>query len=134
QIETVDPFLAVPALGALYHIPVVIVRFLPTNDGLNVDGPLTNWYSTLADLRQRVDRHTIQTKFILEQGSRFRGYSIGQTAPSLGYRIVQIISVYEDLPPGKPVPGAPGLFFPDYYQILTRFNAQQFVEQQGVKE
>ena len=35
--EKIDPYLATPAQGHLYEIPVVIMRFLPTTDGINLD-------------------------------------------------------------------------------------------------
>ena len=35
--EPIDPYLATPAPGHLYEIPVVIMRFLPTADGENLD-------------------------------------------------------------------------------------------------
>ena len=35
--ETVSDFLASPAIDAQFEVPVVVVRFLPTNDGVNLD-------------------------------------------------------------------------------------------------
>lgn len=133
-IEPIDPYLSTPAGGHLYEIPVVIINYLPTTDGVNVDTAVTNWTSTLEALKTRVNRQTIQSKFMLEEGSRFRGYGNPAALPSLGYRVVRVITVYEELPTGFAAPGNPNLFFPDYNQILNRFGAENYVRNLGVKE
>jgi hypothetical protein len=79
QIETIDPFLATPASGALYEIPVVIIRYLPTTDGkLNDVAYDPDFYTLnqlpLATLKKSIDEYDRQTKFMLETGSRFRQY------------------------------------------------------------
>ncbi len=81
-----------------------------------------------------------RVKFMLEEGSRFRGYANSGTLPSLGYRIVHYVTIYEPLPKG-PVAGpcAPAdcegsWHFPDYHDILARVNAKYWVETRGVKE
>ena len=35
--EKIDPYLATPIPEHLFEIPVVIMRFLPTTDGINLD-------------------------------------------------------------------------------------------------
>jgi uncharacterized repeat protein (TIGR01451 family) len=132
--ETVDPYLATPADGHLYEMPVVILRFLPTSDGINVDSEVTNWISTLDDLKARIDTFDKRIKFILEEGSRFRAYGDPWAIPSLGYRVLEILTFYETLPPGFEVPWNPGWYRPDYNQILTRIGADQYVNDLGVKE
>jgi hypothetical protein len=134
QIEPIAPYLATPAPGHLFEIPVVIFRYLPTLDGVNVDPTVADWHSSLADLKSKIDRDAIQTKFMLEEGSRFRGYQNPSAVPALGYRVVHFVTVYEELPPGFEIPGSPGFYFPDYDQILTRFDAENFVNTLGVKE
>jgi len=133
-VETIDPFLAAPAEKYLYEMPVVVIRYLPTTDGVNVDEATTGLNSTLADLKAQIDTFEKRVKFILEEGSRFRGYKNAAARPSLGYRIAHIVTVYEPVPPGFPVPWNEGWYRPDYNQILTRFDAQTFVNDLGVKE
>jgi len=45
-----------------------------------------------------------------------------------------VVTVYEELPTGFNAPGNPNLFFPDYNQILSRFGAENYVRNLGVKE
>jgi hypothetical protein len=133
-VEPIHPYLSTPAPNHLFEIPVVILRYFPTRDGVNVDPVVSDWNSTLASLRAKIDREAIQTKFMLEEGSRFRGYKDPAAPPSLGYRVIHIVTVFEEMPPGFAAPGNPGIFFPDYDQIITRFGAENFVNNLGVKE
>jgi hypothetical protein len=148
-IETIDPFLATPAAGAVWDVPVVVVRFLPTKDGATLDQQLTAFprppehggtRASLADVKRRIDVFDRRVKFMLEEGSRFRGYSNPAAPPSLGYRIVHYVTFYEPLPLGPVAGPCPpnwcqgNAHFPDYHQILTRVNAEQWVNSQGVKE
>lgn len=138
--EELDPFLTTPAAGHLWEMPVLVLCYIPTADGVHVDPAITGWGSAeapvpLADLRRRIMALTVRTKFALEEGSRFRAYSDPTAKPSLGYRIVDMVTVFEPVPPGKERPwGDPGCHFPDYNQILTRADIAHFVEDLGVKE
>lgn len=132
-VESIDSRLATPATGYLHKIPVVVIRYLPTNDGVNIDPVVADWVGTIAAMKTKLLQESVDAKFMLEEGSRFRGYKTPTAQPALGYQVVHIVTVYEELPPGKPT-GGPGEYFPDYNQILTRFGAQNFVEAQGVKE
>lgn len=134
EVEAIDPYLATPAEGYLYEMPVVIIRYLPTQDGIYLDEVKTGYQSTLEGLKNSIDIYEKRIKFILEEGSRYHGYNDPNTIPSLGYRIVHIVTVYEEVPLGFPAPGNPGSYHPDYNQILTRFNAEAFVNDLGVKE
>lgn len=131
--ESIDPYLATPAAGYLMKTPVVILRYFPTRDGVNLDAAASGDNSTLADVKARMERLEKQHKFMLEEGSRFRGYEDPQSLPALGYQIVKIVTVYEDIPPGFATP-SPGVYFPDYQQILARFGGESLVNNFGVKE
>lgn len=139
--EPVDPFLAAPATGALYEIPVVILRYLPTTDGRTGDVAYDpDYYSLnplqLSAIKQRIDLIDRQVKFMLEEGSRFRGYKDPAARPALGYRVVDYITVYEPTPPGRLITLASGkqVHQIDYHQMFNRFNARRYVEELGVKE
>ena len=134
QVESIDSYLATPAAGHLQTIPVLILRYLPTRDGTTVDTAETGWTSSLNELKAHIDRLTIQTKFILEEGSRFRGYRHPGAVPSIGYQVIRIVTVYEELPKERQVPWNPGVFFPDYNQILDRADIEHYVNDLGVKE
>jgi hypothetical protein len=142
--DTIDPYLATPAAGALYTVPVVIIRYFPTKDGVTLDPARTTPYfpanTTLDTVLSRTKQFDSQIKFMLEEGSRFRGYANPSAPPSLGYKIVDIITLYDEVPDGLLFPPGPnvdidtGVSMPDYVGMLKRAGAQQYVEGQGVKE
>jgi hypothetical protein len=139
--ESIDPFLATPAAGSTYVIPVVIIRFLPTADGVNLDVSMAPDFYTLgeislSDLKRHIDTFDKRIKFMLEEGSRFRGHRDPAAPPSIGYEIVAYITVYEQTPPGPVFYSSQGfpVFGPDMHQIFERFNAELYVNTLGVKE
>lgn len=132
--EVIDPYLATPAAGHLWRMPVVIIRYFPTRDGVNLDAAASGDSSTLADVKARMERLEKQHKFMLEEGSRFRGYKDPGGPPSLGYEVIRIHTVYEDVPPGVTYDPDSGIYAMDYHQILTRFGAERLVNEHGVKE
>jgi hypothetical protein len=141
RVEAIAPYLATPAAGHQFKMPVVILRFLPTADGVTLDPAVSPDFYTSADvtldeLKGRLDRFDVQVKFMLEEGSRFRGYRDPAAPPALGYRVVRLVTIYEPTPPGKVLGEAGGfpVYLPDYRQILERFNARHYVEDLGVKE
>ncbi len=141
KIVTNTGFRATPAVGHLYEIPVVSLRYIPTANGVDVD---TSWAPgywglepiTVATLEQNLDHYDEIRKFMLEEGSRFRDYGGHTVPPSLGYRIVATITVYEPSPPGRINVVANGypLFQSEYIQMFERWNVRDYVEGQGVKE
>ena len=139
--EPIDPYLATPAPGHIYEIPVVIMRFLPTSDGVNLDVSKTPDYWNLGPisleaLKAKIDVFDKRIKFMLEEGSRFRGYKTPSAPPSIGYRVVEYITVYEQTPAGPILEHDNGfpLYAPDYNQIFARFNMEHYVNDLGVKE
>jgi hypothetical protein len=140
RIQTISDYLASPAQGALYEMPVVIIRYLPTADGRNLDVAWSpDFYSLnpipLVQLEETLDLYDPIVKFMLEEGSRFRGYGSQTSQPSLGYRVVAIITVYEPIPPGKPLDQSSlPLYDPDWFQIFERFGMRDYVNKMGVKE
>ena len=118
-----------------------MIRYLPTTDGVNLDTAYAPDFYTLnpiplATLEQTLDNYDKNVKFMLEEGSRFRGYGSQAIAPSLGYRVVASITVYELTPPGKifqTIQGYP-IYTPEQFQIFERFDIQNYVNNLGVKE
>ena len=132
--EDIDLFLETPAAGHLYKMPVVILRYFPTTDGVSLDPVLTGISSSLIDMKAKAERMEKQIKFVLEEGGRFRGYGNPAAFPTLGYEVVKIVTIYEDVPPGFVNPWEAGTYFPDYNQILTRWGSEELVNEGGVKE
>lgn len=140
--EKIDPYLATPAPGHLYEIPVVIMRFLPTKDGRNIDVTKAPDFwdlgeITIEKLKTKIDVYDRRIKFMLEEGTRFRGYKNKNAVPSIGYRVVEYITIYEQTPKGEVnshlKDGTP-LYSPDYHKIFERFNIEHYINNLGVKE
>ncbi len=132
-----EPFLTEPAVGAVYDVPVLSIRYIPTSDGVNVDSSLTDYTGTVSGLLGWINAIEVETKFMLEEGSRFRGYASPGARPSMGYRVVRTVNVFEPLPPDRNFEhptGTSGVYFPDYASILNRFDIQAMIEVEGVRE
>lgn len=132
---------AVAPVTATVVIPIVLINFIPTRDGVAVDASVTGpsgtseWTpGTVSALQDWISTMTTRAKFMLEEGSRYRGYANAASLPYVGYRVVDIYNYYEELPQGFPDPANAARFFPDYHAILTRLTAQNLVEQGGVRE
>ncbi len=139
--EEIDPFMATPAAGAANIIPVLVIRFLPTEDGVNLDvSKVPDFWSlgeiTLEDMKARIDLLDKRIKFMLEEGSKYHGYKDPNAQPMMGYKVVEYITVYEQSPAGKWVVkdknGYP-IYKPDYFQIFERFDVEHYVNDLGVK-
>src|SRR3954465_5801047 len=134
EVESIDPFLAAPAVGAIYEIPVLVINYIPSKDGNNVDPDILG-KATIGDFKKKLLTFNKRTKFMLEEASKYHGYRNPDARPSLGYRILQIVTAYEVMPPGKRAGRkTPAEYHPDYIQILNRFDAGQFVTNRHVKE
>jgi uncharacterized protein (TIGR03437 family) len=151
EIIVPDAALSQPASGSLYEIPVVILRYLPTTDGTGLDVSFSpDFYSlgpiTLTQMKSNIDGFDRNIKFALEEATRFRGYKNPQANPSLGYKVVVYITVYEPVPPGKAPNAAANvqdgstvasplpIYSPDLFSIFGRFGIDQYVNQLGVRE
>ena len=141
EFGPIDPQLSTPAATALYEIPVLILRYLPTTDGVNLDisyAPDHWWLHeiTLADMKADIDREDKRIKVMLEERSEFRGYKNPEAIPCLGYKVVGYITVYEPTPPGEIFRYEEGypVYWPDFHQIFARFNVAHYVNDLGVQE
>lgn len=132
--SNIDPALTVPMAGAVKEMPVVMITYVPTLDGINLDTSETSAVLgnlTVQQLKNRVDRLAIQTKFMLEERTKFRGYKDDASIPYLGYRIVKHLYVYEPMPRLKPHQNGKLV---DYWPIVKRFELEDDVNLGGVKE
>jgi hypothetical protein len=142
RMVTVDPYLATPIVGALWEVPVVLIEYLPTADGATIDtlrnpdfyvaGPMS-----LDSAEKRVLTFAKRRKMGVEQGSRFRGYKDSTALPSLGYRVVKHMIVYDLTPPSSlqrdtRIPGSPA--FPDWFRIFSDLNLEPVMRSQTVRE
>jgi hypothetical protein len=142
EIEDIDPFLSTPGENSIYEMPVVIIRFLPTTDGENLDVVKATGFGqldsiSLSELKNNIDVYNIRGKFMLEEGSRFRGYKNDEAPPSLGYRIMKYITVYDQIPAGDYVIGEDGgvdIYAPDYKYVFDQYNLNNYINNHNIKE
>lgn len=128
----VDQYLATPAENFIYEIPVVIVNYFPMRDAYYLE----HWANFPLDtVKTRNNVYARRIKFMLEEGSRYHGYKDATAIPSLGYRIVKIINIYEHMPMSKTICGwNPDNHYPDYHKVFERINGEYLVNELGVKE
>jgi hypothetical protein len=137
----VDPYLATPAAGRLWEVPVLIIAYLPTADGVNVDVRKNpGFYGpdplTLREAEDRILDIVKRKKMALEQGSRYRGYKDPTALPSIGYRIVGHVIVYELTPASAKRQGNDALspYHADFLRIFQRLEVQRYVDVLGVRQ
>ena len=132
-METIDSRLSAPRSDARFVVPVAIIRYVPA-DGANLSAVAgITPTPTLTALKSKLTSTEVKLKFMLEEGSRFRGYKTTSASPSLGYKVVKIMTVNEEIPPGLPSTTS-DVYFPDYKQIFARLGIKSLVETDGVKE
>lgn len=134
ETEQVPAELATPIPDAHWEMPVVIVQYLPTQDGLRLDQELTGRNDLLGDMRDRTMLFNRRAKFMLEEGTIFRGYKRPQGKPALGYRVMAIYTFYEPFMKGKKVGWKTDVYRPDYKHILSRIDAEEWVNRHAVQE
>ena len=131
----IAPELSTPMANALNDMPVVVISYLPTSDGVNMDTAESGGeggLNTVVAAKSKIAGMNRDVKFSLSEGSRYHGYQNAAARPSLGYRVVKNIIVYEPLPPGKSAGGSAN--FADFNQILARFGGGDWVNGQSVRE
>jgi len=134
----VDSYLATPIENAIWEIPVAIVAFLPTADGINIDvSKIPLFFNleprSLSQIESDILNIFRRKKMAIEQGSRFRGYSDPNARPSIGYRIIEQIIVY-DLIPASPHFEINGVQAADYFTVMTGLGLDSLVNNEGVRE
>jgi hypothetical protein len=152
EIEEVDlttlPFLTSPSNpNAKIIIPVVVVNYYPTLNGVDIDtkrapGLGTSSPITIQNLKNRTIDYLTLTKFGLEEGSKFRGYNNPSQSSNVSFKIVKYVNVYElkrglkdkqDVYMSAQDKLTP-VYQPDYYDVFNKINLQSLVEGGGVKE
>jgi len=119
--------------GPPWEIPVMVVRYLPTSDGVVVDRSVTgDWGESITYTRRKTDSLTAALVAALEDGSRYRAYIDSAAPPSLRYHIVHTEERLEPLPtfdkPGHDVP------MTDYGALAAAHDFAGRVEDEGVNE
>ncbi len=91
-----------------YNMPVLVLRYFPTTDGVNLDSNVTGVVSTLADIRSHVDTIKSETRGFLEEGSKFHGYKDPSAQAGLHYSFIDDNEYLTSLSPGNIISGGWG--------------------------
>jgi hypothetical protein len=158
EIENVDlktvPFLTSPSNpNARIIVPVVVVNYYPTLNGIDIDtkrapGLGTPSPITVEGIKDKTVQFLNLTKYGLEQGSRFRGYNNQSQVSSVSFKIVKYINVYEikrglpgvqkEITDRDPIRFKQDIltpvYQPDYFDVFSKINLKQLIENEGVKE
>lgn len=140
--ENIDPYLSTPVSNNIKEIPVVIIRYLPTIDGTNIDISKATDYGNLGEitidkLKSNIDDYDKRVKFSLEEGSKFRGYKNTNENPYLGYKVIKYLTVYRQIGISNFKIGSEGgkdIFAPDYKQEFDTLGLTNFIKDNNVKE
>jgi hypothetical protein len=140
--EDIDPFLATPADGAKKFINVMVIRFLPTKDGINLDvSKVPGFHSldevTLEEMKHQINQLDKRIKFMLEEATKFRGYKNPDAEPYLGYRVIKYITFFEAPPLSGiekyDINGYP-LYGWDYDKIFKKLGMEYYVNDLNVQQ
>ncbi|BDD05824.1 hypothetical protein [Aureibacter tunicatorum] len=132
--ETIPDFLKTPAENYVKEVPIVIVSYLPLDDNQELDRDVTGAKLSLESMKTKLMRMNIQSKFMLEEGTKYKGYENPDAVPFAGYRVVDYLIVYDDFKEGMEVPWNKGWYRPDYFDVMETIDGKYYVEELGVKE
>ena len=143
EIENVDlstvSFLSTPSNpNAKIIVPVVVINYYPTNNGIDIDTKRAPGYNSLSpitidNMKLRTIDYLNYTKYGLEEGSKFRGYNNPSQLSNVSFKVVKYINVYE-IKKGKMDKIGGIIYQPDYETIFNKINMKSLVENNGVKE
>ncbi len=138
KIAAIDEFLATPAKGSSLQVPVVIINYLPTKNGIDIDTERAPTYwdlspVTIARIKEEIIDKMKLTKFGLEEGSKFRGFNDASALPYVGIQVVGYYNFYEV--PYQKRPGDPTLVSQiDYSTVFATIGMEDLVNTTGVKD
>lgn len=101
EIEYVEVPELKPRSGTSIVVPVVVINYLPTVDGINLDMNRApdNYFnlqnSTLVRAKNKIKTDLIITKYGIEEGSRYKDRGKNVTQTYVGVNVVRYINVYE---------------------------------------
>lgn len=134
EFEPVDPQLKSNGKGLL-TVPVVIINYLPTSDGINLDMNLASdgyyqlKHSTIQQCKTKIKTDKIVDKLSIDEGSRFRDYGRDVVNQYVSIDVVEYINVYK-----LDYIMIGGTRMIDYTKLFNKINMKNYVENKGVKE
>lgn len=138
EVKNIDSYLSTPAPNCQIVVPVVVINYYPTLNGVDIDTQRAPSYwsldpITIEDLKKRTIDILRLTKFAAEEGSKFRGYNNPNALPYVGIKVIKYYNLYE-IKRGMRVPSNSLVFQPDYFDVFSRINLQKAVDSLGAKE
>ncbi len=125
-----------------YNLGVLVIKFIPTADGVNIDTSVTGDVSgTVVGMRSYTDQITAQLETYLAIGSAYHKYSNSAASASILYHVVNTLE-WDTAVPTVPNPfynpggNPPNLYpvRPNYNQIMTNVGICNYVQNLGVNE
>ena len=143
----VPEYLSTPISGSELVIPVVIINWVPSPDGIVVNDSITlvggnmDWGNEVKTGMKvsTVDQwnlsNNLKVKYSIEEGSKFRGYDNPNELPYVGIEVVKYINIY-DMPLIQPNDGiqSSNTEIPDYDSLFENIGMEELVNVYGVKE
>lgn len=129
----------------LLRVPVVIINYLPTINGLELDRnrtqdsvgqDMTGTFYTLDRAKVKTLKDKIIEKNAIEEGTRYHDYNTNKVSQYIDIDVVAYINVYEM---NYNYIGVSSNYKRpwwnlDYNELMTRINLKKYVEDLGVKE
>lgn len=117
------------------QVPILVLSYYPLSQGTqNLDPTITGMSDSLTSIRAKVNSLNNDGVNALNQGSIYYGYK-DLAAPSLNYNIVDELEYLIKIPLSSNLAWSkPGIFRPDYYNILNDINICDYVDNQGVSQ
>jgi hypothetical protein len=138
QSTTEQPVINDPTQTS-YNLGVLVLKFIPTADGVNIDTSVTGDVSgTVAAMRAKTDSITANLVNLLSAGSAYHKYSNSSAPPSLTFHVVDTHE-WDSAVPTAANPhynGTTDMYRvrPDYNQIMNNVSICNYVQNQGVNE
>lgn len=144
EFVPVDSALKTSKKGQL-RIPVVIINYLPTKDGIELDRnrtqdsvgqDMTGPFYSLERAKTKILLDKIIEKNAIEEGTKFRDYANSTVSPYIDIDVVAYINIYEVK---YNFIGVSSVYKRDwwnidYLDIMEKINLKNYVENLGVKE
>ncbi len=138
--SSMPEFLRTPAEKYVEKMKVLVLAYLPVVNGdkSKFDKQITGIDIEMNQIKEKIIKMSVQSKHMLEEGSKFRGYKNPEARPYLGYEIVDFYWVYDSLPRGRYAGYDTYLkadnYFPNYDEIVKTWKGKYYVDTVGVDE
>ena len=100
EIKTIDSYLSTPVSGSKIIVPIVIINYYATLNGVDIDTKRQPSYGsldpiTIESLKSKTIDELKLTKYGIEEGSKFRGFNNSSATPNVGIKVVKYYNIYE---------------------------------------